>query len=138
MEIRHFDDLLQAARAQPERQRLLLMFAARELPDAATATQQAQYERGEGGALRALMCVDKKLEELNNFQALSREAAQHMGPQGLGWDVVFVGALSGVLDAEPTDAEVDRQLERMFEALKTGQMAAYLAFNTQGEPLMLD
>lgn len=138
MEIRHFDDLLAAARAQPERQRLLLLFVARELPEGATPAQRAQFERGEGGALRPLMCVDKKPEELTTFAALAREAAGQMAFQGLSWNLMFVGALAGVLDAEPQDAEVDRQLERMFEALKGGDMAAYLAFNEQGEPLVIE
>lgn len=137
MEIHHFDDLLKAARAQPERQRLLLMFAARELPEAATPAQRAEFENGQGGALRPLMCVDKKLDELSSFDALAHEAAQQMAVLGMRWDLMFVGALSGVLDAEPSDAEVDHQLDRMFQALKTGQMSAYLAFNAQGAPLVM-
>lgn len=135
MAIHHFDDLLHAAQNQPERQRLLLMFAARELPEGATPAQRARFERGEGGALTPLMCVDKKPEELTSFADLRHETAQQMAVQNLSWDLMFVGALSGVLSAEPTDAEVDQQLNRMLQSLQTGQISTYLAFNTQGEPV---
>ncbi|MDO9479321.1 MAG: ribonucleotide reductase subunit alpha, partial [Hydrogenophaga sp.] len=58
MNIATFDDLLSAARAQPLPQRLLLVFAGIELPDDATPTERAGFERGEGGALVPQMCVD--------------------------------------------------------------------------------
>ena len=45
MEISSFDDLIEAARAQPEPQRLLFVFAAVELPDDATAAQRARFDR---------------------------------------------------------------------------------------------
>ena len=40
MEISSFDDLIEAARAQPEPQRLLFVFAAVELPDDASAARK--------------------------------------------------------------------------------------------------
>ena len=42
-EINHFDDLLHAARAQRERQRLLLVFAGTELPEDATPGQRERF-----------------------------------------------------------------------------------------------
>ncbi len=60
MTISSFDDLLQAARAQPEPQRLLFVFAGVELPDDPTANQRQRFEAGQGGALVPLMCVDKR------------------------------------------------------------------------------
>lgn len=50
MDISSFDDLLHAARAQPEPQRLLFVFAAAELPDDATPAQRARFAAGQGGA----------------------------------------------------------------------------------------
>ena len=70
MDISSFDDLLQAARMQPEPQRLLFVFAAVELPDDATPAQRARFEAGQGGALVPLMCVDKTPQELASFEAL--------------------------------------------------------------------
>ncbi len=137
MSIEHFDDFLRMAREQKERQRLLLVFAARELPEGATPAQRAQFERGEGGALVPLMCVDKKPEELTSFAALQDEVRQQMAFQGLDWSLVFAGALAGVLDAEPSDVQVDQQLQRMVDAVKSGQLAAYLPFNRDGEPVVL-
>ncbi|MEO8923737.1 MAG: ribonucleotide reductase subunit alpha, partial [Caldimonas sp.] len=40
MSISSFDDLLRAAREQPEPQRLLFVFAGAELPDDSSAVQQ--------------------------------------------------------------------------------------------------
>lgn len=51
MEITRFEDLLAAARAQREPQRLLFVFAAVELPDDATPKERDGFARGEGGAL---------------------------------------------------------------------------------------
>ncbi len=39
-----FQSLLDAARQQPEPQRLLLVFARAELPDGATAAERARFE----------------------------------------------------------------------------------------------
>ena len=76
MDISSFDDLLQAARMQPEPQRLLFVFAAVELPDDATPAQRARFEAGQGGALVPLMCVDKTPQELASFDVLVAEARQ--------------------------------------------------------------
>ena len=59
MNITSFDDLLTAARAQPEPQRLLFVFAAAELADDSTEEQRLQFEAGQGGALVPVMTVDK-------------------------------------------------------------------------------
>ena len=50
MIITGFQSLLDAARQQPEPQRLLLVFTRAELPEKATAEQRAKFEQGEGGA----------------------------------------------------------------------------------------
>ncbi|CDS53277.1 FIG00933811: hypothetical protein [Polaromonas sp. CG9_12] len=75
MDISTFDDLLQAARAQPDPQRLLFVFAGVELPDDATPAQRERFEAGQGGALVPLMCVDKRPDELASFAALVEEAS---------------------------------------------------------------
>lgn len=51
MALEHFSDVLAAASEQDEPQRLLLVFAAAELPRDATEQDKAAFARGEGGAL---------------------------------------------------------------------------------------
>jgi len=57
MNISSFDDLLRAAREQPEPQRLLFVFANAVLPEDSTPEQRARFEAGESGALAPLMSV---------------------------------------------------------------------------------
>ncbi len=55
MEISTFSDLLSAARAQQEPQRLLFVFTAAELADDSTDEERGRFEAGEGGALVPIM-----------------------------------------------------------------------------------
>lgn len=121
-----FDDLLQAARQQPEPQRLLFVFTSAELPEDSTPEQRARFEAGLGGALTPLMSVDKAPEEIRDFQALVEESRQF----GKEWSVVFVAALSGSGDAE-------QALERMIAAIKAGSPGALVPFDRQGQALSL-
>ena len=122
-----FDDLLRAARQQPEPQRLLFVFTRAELPEDSTPEQRARFEAGLGGALTPLMCVDKAPEEIRDFQALDEESRQF----GQDWSVVFVAALSGGGDA-------GLALERMIDSIKTGSPGALIPFDRQGQALSLD
>ena len=136
MEISSFDDLIEAARAQPEPQRLLFVFAAVELPDDATAAQRARFEAGQGGALVPLMCVDKTPQELPSFDALVQEAQQFTAP-GHDWAIVFAAAMSGTLNKAPTSTDAEAPLQRMVDAIKGGAHGAYIPFNRQGQPVRL-
>ena len=126
MNISNFDDLLAAAQQQPEPQRLLLVFAAAELPADSTPEQAARFEAGQGGALVPLMCVDKTPQELVSFASLTEEASQF----GQSWALVFVGGL-------PDGRDVEAQLQRMVEDIKAGALGQYLPFNTAGEAVRL-
>jgi len=134
MNITNFDDLLRAARAQPEPQRLLFVFANAEMPEDGTPEQRENFEAGQGGALVPLMAVDKNPDELGTFAELVAESRQ-FAPD---WAVVFVTALAGRSGRAPTSAEADEPLQRMIEAIKTGAFGAFLPFDTHGEPLQLD
>lgn len=134
MDISHFDDLLRAARAQPEPQRLLFVFVGAELPADATPAQRARFEAGEGGALAPLMCVDKGADELESFDALERESLQFDQPDR-PWRLVFAAALAGAPGRAPTSADADALLQRMVEAVKTGSHGAYIPFDRRGLPV---
>ena len=136
MEIASFDDLLYAARMQPEPPRLLFVFAAAELPDDATPAQRTRFEAGQGGALVPLMCVDKTPQELASFSALVEEAQQFTAP-GHDWAMVFAAALPGTLNQAPTSADAEAPLQRMVDAIKGGAHGAYIPFNRQGQPVRL-
>jgi len=133
VEIANFEDLLRAARGQPEPQRLLFVFAAAEAPEDATAEQRARFQAGQGGALVPLMSVDKVPEQLDSFDALVRESCEF----GQDWAIVFVAGLSGRDGRAPSREEAGRSLERMIDAIKAGSFRAFLPFNRQGEPVLL-
>jgi hypothetical protein len=133
MEISHFNDLLVAARRQPERQRLLLVFAGATLPAGATAEQRASFEAGESGELTPLMCVDKDPDTVADFAALSEEATA-LGPE---WALVFAAAVSGTGGRPPTDPQVEAGLKRMVEAVNAGQLSGLIPFDRKGEAVQL-
>lgn len=133
MDISSFDDLLQAARAQPEPQRLLFVFAGVELPDDATPAQRERFEAGQGGALVPLMCVDKRPDELASFAALVQESGQF----GQDWGMVFAAALPGSVNRAPTSEDAEEPLQRMVEAIKRGEHGAYIPFDAQGRAVQI-
>lgn len=131
--MRTFSDLLAIARAQPEPQRLLLAFAAAELPRDATPQQREAFARGEGGALAPVLCVDKAPEEITDFAALCAESRQ----TGITWDILFVGALSGRGGHPPHTDEAAQPLRMMVEAIKAGRIAQFLAVDRDGDLVQL-
>jgi len=128
MNISTFHDLLQAARLQPEPQRLLFVFAGAELPEDASAEQRASFESGEGGTLVPLMTVDKAPDELTGFQALADES-RGFGPD---WRIVFAAALFGQGGKPPTRVDAEATLLRMVDAIKLGAIGAWIPFDRQG------
>jgi hypothetical protein len=134
MEISHFNDLLAAARAQPEPQRLLMVFASASLPDDASDEQKARFEAGESGELAPLMCVGKDPALLADFAALVDEARA----LDAAWALVFAAALSGSAGQPPSDSQVDAALQRMVESVKSGNLAGLIPFDRQGEAVQLD
>jgi hypothetical protein len=130
--ISSFDDLLRAAREQPEPQRLLFVFAGAELPGDSTPEQRARFEAGEGGVLAPLMAVDRTPEELGTFAALVEES-RRFGPE---WAVVFVASLPGRAGRPPTSKEADQPLQRMIESIKAGALGSFIPFDRQGRPVL--
>lgn len=135
-----FDALLQAAHAQPEGQRLLLVFVKVALPDGVNQAQRDRYERGEGGALVPVMYADKGLDEIENFRSLMVEAentARHLGTgEDRDWDLVVVGCLGGFGEREPTSAEAQSPLDEMLRIIRFGGSLAHLVgFDREGTPV---
>ena len=125
----HFGQLLAAAAAEPEPQRLLFVFASSELPDRATPEQEARFRAGRGGALGPVMCVDKAPADLADFPALVAEAAR-AGPP---WSVVFAASLSGQAGRPPDKARIDLALETMVEAVRDGRISGFAAYGLEGD-----
>jgi len=134
MNITCFDDLLRAARAQPEPQRLLFVFAGAELPEDSTPEQQQHFAAGAGGALAPLMCVDKTPDELDTFATLVEES-RDAGPR---WAIVFVAGLAGRAGIAPTHEDAHAPLTRMVGAIKSGQIESYLPFDRGGLPVQFE
>lgn len=126
-----FGQLLQAAAAQPDPQRLLFVFATAELPDDATAAQRQRFASGDGGSLSPLMCVDKAPDELDGFDALVAESRE-AGPP---WQVMFAAGLSGRDGQPPAADQVDRALQTMVERVRGGLVEGLLALDPSGQPL---
>jgi hypothetical protein len=126
-----FEQLLHAARNQPEPQRLLLVFARRELGAHATPAERASFERGQGGHLQPCLCVDKLPVEIANFAALASESER----TGQPWDIVFVGSLEGRGGVPPNSDEADQPLRFMVNAINDGRVDELAAFDRSGQPL---
>lgn len=131
MALTDFDGLLQAARTQPEPQRLLFVFVRAELPESPTADQHARHARREGGTLGPVLCVDKLPAEVASFHALQVESAN----TGIDWDLVFVAAQDGRAGVAPSSDEAAQPLRLMVNAINDGQVGRFAAFDRDGEPV---
>lgn len=129
MTLRTFKDLLEAAQSQREPQRLLMVFAIAEAPRDATGEERAAFERGEGGALTPVVCVDKLASELRSFEALELESREALSR----WDILFVAALDGRAGVPPNADEAAGPLRMMLESIRAGRIANFLAVNRRGE-----
>jgi hypothetical protein len=132
--IRTFDDLLRAARQQPEPQRLLFVFAGAELPNDSSPEQRRRFAAGAGGALVPLMCVDKTPDEMGTFPALVEEA-DSLGPE---WTIVFVASLAGRRGRAPTREDAAAPLQSMVESIKAGAHRSFIPFDRNGRPVLFE
>lgn len=133
MIISGFQNLLQAARQQPEPQQMLFVFARTELPEDAAPEDKLRFEKGQGGVLTPIMFVDKKPSDIATFADLVEESRQ----MGEAWDFVFVGCLSGQGDREPSDDEVTKALEVMVKSIQGGIIDHLLTYRPDGEQVRL-
>ncbi|MCC4114013.1 ribonucleotide reductase subunit alpha [Aromatoleum toluclasticum] len=133
MIISGFQNLLEAARRQPEPQRLLFVFVRAELPENASAEEKRIFENGQGGALIPVMYVGKKTNEIQSFAELVEES-RHTGQS---WDMVFVGCLSGQGDREPSDEATQQALETMVKSIQGGVVNHLLIYRPDGQQVSL-
>lgn len=129
MNITCFDDLLVAARSQPQPQTLLMVFVDVELPPDASAAERARFEQGQGGALTPRMCLDRAVPELGDWSTLVAEADQ----QSSDWRMVMVGALSGAGGRVPQEDAIEQALNRMVMSIHQGQIQGFIPFDRQGQ-----
>ena len=134
LHISSFDDLLRAARQQPEPQRLLFVFMGAELPEDSTPEQRQRFAAGVGGALVPLMCVDKAPDELTTFAALAEESRM----SGPVWTMVFVAGLAGQGGRALTHHDAEAPLQRMVDAIKAGSHGSFIPFDRDGRPVLFD
>lgn len=131
MNISSYADLLQAARQQPEPQRLLFVFTKPELPEGYTEAQSQNFQAGTGGVLAPQMCTDKALDELGDFSDLVEESRQ----MGQDWKIVFVASLPGHAGVMPTTEEAQEHLKTMVNSIQNGAISKYLAYDRDGDPV---
>lgn len=131
MNISSYEDLLEAAKQQPEPQRFLFVFTQPELPEGYAKEQIQRFHAGKGGVLTPKMCTDKALDELGNFSDLVTESHQ----TGQDWKVVFVACLAGRAGVMPTSDEAQEPLKKMVESIQNGAISNYLAYDRDGNQL---
>jgi len=134
MDISSFDDLLRAARQQPEPQRLLFVFAKAGLENEATPEQRERFRAGEGGTLTPVACVDKAPADVATFAALVDESREFAAE----WTIVFVAALSGRGGRAPTSEAAEAHLQRMVESIKLGSVGQFIPFDREGRAVLLE
>ena len=128
MDIAQFADLLSAAKAQSEPQRLLFVFVAAELPKDATEAEAQRHAEQQGGSLRPVLCVDKLPAELSDFTGLIAESER----TGIAWDLVFAAGLAGRAGQAPNSDEAEHPLKMMVGAIETGSIGNFIAFDREG------
>lgn len=128
MNITSFPDLLEAARQQPDPQRLLFVFTQPELPPGHSAGEARQFQAGKGGVLTPRMCVDKAANELHDFSDLVEESNR----TGQDWTIVFVAGLGGHGGVMPSSDDAQEPLKRMIASIQDGRIESYLAFDRSG------
>lgn len=129
-----YEDLLKLARAEKNPQRLLFVFTQAEIESDANEIQRNAFDRGMGGLLKPIMCVDKPIDELTNFNDLVAESDKTEQP----WTVMFAACLSGSNGRMPNSEDANKPLDSMIAAINNGMVSQYLAFNRQGELLSLE
>ncbi len=129
IEITDFESLLAVGKQQSEPQRFLFVFLQASLPDDHNDAKKQRFHSGQGGELKAVMCVDKDLAELTDFATLVAESEQ----MEKDWTIVLIACLSGVNGFPPMPEDAGHPLKMMVQTVQSGgDLSKYLAFDKQG------
>lgn len=132
IKITNYETLLTVGKQQVEPQRFLFVFLQASLPDDHNDAEKQSFQSRQGGELQAIMCVDKKLEELSCFADLVRESEQ----MEQEWSMVLIACLAGRNGTYPTPEEAEQPLKMMVQTVQNGgDLSKYMAFDKQGELL---
>lgn len=129
-----YADLIALARAEKNPQRLLFVFTRAEIEPDANDVQKNAFDKGIGGLLKPVMCVDKAIDELGSFEDLVAESDK----TEQSWSVMFAACLSGSNETMPTSEDANKPLDAMIAAINNGMVSQYLAFNRNGDLLSLE
>ncbi len=132
IEITNYETLVEAARQDPDPQRLLFLFLESYLMEDHSDEEAKNFNAGKGGGLKPVFHVNFTPDELSTFEALATES------QGMetDWHVVLVGCLSGEDGNPPTDKSIEEWTQFMEQAVLNGSpLSQFLAFDRSGDPL---
>jgi hypothetical protein len=129
-----YADLLEIARTETTPQRVLFVFTRAEIEYDANEVQKDSFDKGIGGLLKPVMCVDKPIDELTTFEDLVAESDK----TEQSWSVMFAACLSGSNGTMPSSEDANKPLDSMIAAINNGMVSQYLAFNRNGELLSLE
>lgn len=129
IEITDYKTLLMVGKQQSDPQRFLFVFLQASLPEDHNEADKQRFQSGQGGELKAIMCVDKDLAELTDFADLVAESKQ----MEQNWSMVLIACLSGRNGIPPTSEEAEQPLKTMVQTIQNGgDLSKYLAFDKQG------
>lgn len=130
--ITDYESLLTVAGQQPEPERMLFVFLQASLADEASEEEASRFLAGQGGALKAVMCVDKTLDELGSFAELVEESTLLKQD----WQIVLIAGLAGKKGVAPTSDAAEEPLKAMVKTVENGgDLSKYIAFDREGAPV---
>ena len=122
-----FDDLLRMAAEQKQPQRLLFVFATRDIREGHENLDDPDF------AIIPQMYTDKTLEHINAFADLANEAHE----ADCTWDLLFASGLDGENGQLPTLQLTDERLDLMVSAIQQGIVEPFAVYDREGEPVNL-
>jgi hypothetical protein len=109
------------------------VFLGSSLPENASPEDVERFNGGQGGHLRAALCIDKSSDELGSFEVLNDE----LKPMDLEWQIVLISCIAGENNVAPTPEDVAEPLIEMAIDVQRGQnLDKYLAFDCDGDAVM--
>lgn len=117
----NFNQLVDAAKAQSEPQRLLFLLAKSERTN-------KEKKSTANGTITPVMCVDKLPDELSDLSAFIVEA------DGINqdWDMLFIAGMNGANNQPPSPDDAGPLLEKMADDLMQGKdLSRYLVIDRE-------